>query len=262
MVDVLNVMVGGVAFRGAPTLAWGAEYGLFLGKDGISGWFGGVSAKSGSVPREDKHGNFSLPTFKEGRMLTLSGYAWARSFMEMQSLADRVSGLGCDGQELRVVVSAGGETRWVDGRVISADFEWGKGSVLQAKFQVIIRCDDPRKYGNLATFTSTGSSVQSFHRGNAIASPVFEVTGFTSGWRLVGPGGVSYTVQGPKAHETVDRLDFSDGSLTRGGTRLAGAVTSARTWGVPPGQNVSWRIEGIGGVGSGTAVMYLPDTWL
>lgn len=247
---MVQVNIGPAVFHG-----WAME-GFVLAPDGFKGWENPPSSRRTDLPRSGGHGSFNTPSFKNGRLVTLTGAVLANDDRQLVAFADLL-GVVSDGTH-RMVVETETGVRWAD-VVSEGEPKFDRiGGSHDASFQVQLFAADPRKYGALREFVSTGSNTTAHHAGNTIAWPRFEVTGFSNGYRIIGPGGLAYTVTGSRTG--TDVIDFSDGRVTRNGSRLTGAVTSARKWGVPGGENVSWRVEAIGS-GSGSARMLLTDTW-
>ena len=249
---MVQVQVGHVTFHGF------ADEGFVLSPDGFVGWENAPSSRRTDTPRPGGHGSFRTPVFKNGRLVTLSGTVLASDERQLVAFADDLAGISYG--ERRMVVSTETGVRWADVTGEGEPKFDRIGGALEASFQIQFFAADPRKYGELREFVSTGSNVAAWHRGNFPASPIFEGTGFTAGYRVVGPGG-TFTVPGPKASATVDRIDFSTGLFTRNGAPAVRAATQVRMWDVPPGANVSWRVEPLSS-GTGTARMFLTDTWI
>lgn len=234
--------------------------GFTIPPDGFAGWSDPVSARIDEQLRGDQPGALGLPTQLGSRVISVSGLCHARSPEVLEHTYGRqLRSLGADGRPFKLVVRHAGQALWVNAYRGSQPRFTPYPALGRASYSFDFWCPDPRKYGQLHEFTSQGASVPVFHRGDFPATPVFTVGGFASGYRIVGPGGLTYTVRGPKSG--VDVIDFMTGRVTRGGQPLRRAVTSARRWSVPPGQEVQWRVEPITS-GSGSAVMALPDTFI
>lgn len=256
---MFDIKVGAITFRGGPSRFADINDGFFISPNGVSGWFGGLGTDGSSSARAIGHGDHSTPVKKQARIITIDGDVFAPSFWAMERRARDLSGLGAEGGEVTVTVLSGTDALYAVGRVIGTEFDWAKGSQLHARFQLQIRCPDPHKYGLTHEFVSTGSNVQSFHYGNADAWPVFEVTGFAGGYRLVGPGGTFQV--GSKSASAVDTINFSTGLLMRNGNHTTRQVSRRELWPVKPHASSQWRVQAVG-TGAGTATMTLTDTYL
>ena len=235
-----------------------AREGFTIPPDGLRGWTDPVASEVRDVSREGAPGSFALPTVLGSRLISVSGLCHASSPETLNEFGHRLAGLGADGEPMRLVVKHAGQTHWVDA-YRGASHEFNPYPALhRAQYAFDFWCPDPLKYGELREYVSTGSNVTAWHRGNFHAAPLFKITGFVNGYRIVGPGG-TYTVEGPKASSTVDEIDFSTGMFTRGGVPSPRAVTQAHVWGVPPGTETTWRVEPLTS-GTGQARMFLTDT--
>lgn len=228
---------------------------LAITKGGLLGWWGRPPSRGVETDRAMGHGQFEADRFVTPRLISVRVHLGHEVPAQRREMFDRISNLPARG---RMVVSVDGESRWVDAELLEVvpDAQQLQGPAF---LDVTWRCPDPRKYGELRESISTGSTVQIFHRGGADAWPRFEVTGFPNGYRIIGPGGIAFTVAGPRSG--LDVIDFASGEVTRAGVLLAQGITSARRWPVPAGKEVSWRCEAIGS-GSGSARLMVDDTWL
>lgn len=252
---MLHVRVGGVDFHGL------TSKGFLIGPRGFDGWEGRPALRSGRAERPNGHGSFSLPAYVGARLVTLKGMALADSEAELEHLEDVLNGLGM--QDTQITVASEKGTRWAIGRA-EGDVKWERiGGAHHASFEVSFFCADPRKFGESRRYESSGSNVDAWHRGNFPATPRFRVAGFSAGYSLFRPGGGTFRV-GARTPGTVDEIDFNTGQVRRDGVLVTGGVGVGDLWTVPGGATTAWRVEGVGtGSGStGTAAMYLPDTFI
>lgn len=237
-----------------------AETGFTIPPAGFTGWVDPVSFRRDDKERNGRHGSFESPVYASGRLVTIAGTCFATSPEGLDRYGELLAGLGATGKPIRVTVHHARRTMWADAyRAAGAEFD-PRPALGRARYALDLWFPNPRKFGELREYVSTGSSVQAFHYGNFDADPVFEVSGFVNGYRITGPSG-SYTVPGPKAASTVDRIDFSTGSFVRNGVPVTRAPSAVRRWSVPAGERVSWRVQPIGS-GTGSARMFLTDTWI
>lgn len=249
---MLSVRFGGLEFSSRP-LPEPSEA-LPITRDGLTGWWGRPSGRSDMVDRAAGHGELDLPVMLSARVVGLSGVVKAEHAARR---ADQLAGLPVVGD---FTVHEGGASRRADARLVEAIVQRAQINRL-ARFDLVFRCPDPRKFGEDWEFVSTGGLVRARHYGNFEASPVFEVTGFPSGYRILGPSGEGFTVTGSRPASAVDVIDFGSRQVIRNGVLLVGATSSARTWTVPAAREVSWRVQAIGS-GQGRAVMRLHDTFI
>lgn len=249
---ITSVRVGALEFQG-----W-TDNGFLISPDGITGWDSAPSSRRTDAVRVGGHGSFGAPSFLNGRLVSLSGTVLADSESQLLHFLDLLASLPARGHRMTVQDARG--SRWCDVVVEGEPQVSRTGGDREAGYQVQFFAANPRKFGEEREFVSSGSSVAAFHYGNFDADPVFEVSGFVNGYRITGPSG-SYTVPGPKAASTVDRIDFGTGAFTRNGVPVTRAPSAVRRWAVPAGERVSWRVQPIGS-GTGSARMLLTDTWI
>lgn len=257
---MLHVRVGNVDFHGFTTHGF-----LLGGRRAFEGWEGRPGMRSERAERPAGAGSFSVPAYLSSRLVTLRGTALAESEAELEHMEDVLNGLALTDTQMTVRSEKG--TRWSWCRA-EDEVKWTRvGGALEAEFEISFFLADPRKFGEVRETVSTGSNVTAHHRGNGPATPRFKVAAsWFGGYRIRGPlkaDGVerSFSVVGPMTGSSVDLIDFNTGVVLRNGLPLRGAVLSPEMWTVPGGGSVRWRIEGISG-GTGSAVMYLPDTFI
>lgn len=256
---MLHVRVGNVDFHGFTTHGF-----LLGGRRAFEGWEGRPGMRSERAERPAGNGSFSVPAYLGSRLVTLRGTALANSEGELEQMEDVLTGLALSDTQMTVTSEKG--TRWAMCRA-EDEVKWNRiGGALEAEFEVSFFLADPRKFGEVREFVSTGSNVTAYHRGNAPATPRFKVAAsWPGGYRIRGPlrngTELSFSLPVAMTGSSVDLIDFNTGLVLRNGSPLPRAVLSPQMWTVPGGGTVQWRIEGISG-GTGSAVMYLPDTFI
>lgn len=249
---MLTVEYGGAFFHSDMRPASLGEF--LIEKDGFEGWWGRPTTRSADVEHRSGHGGPLLPTLVGSRQVAVTG-RFMRAGRSTRYLTDRLSGLPLAG---RLTVQDDEGSQWATAQLIDVSVERAVENA-NAAFQLIWRCPDPHKYGESREIVSSGANVQAFHYGNADAWPIFTVTGFAGGYRIIGPGG-TYQV-GSKSAGAVDTIDFADGLLVRNGNHVTRQVSQRDVWPVKPFQQSQWRVQAVGS-GSGTATMTLLDTYL
>lgn len=251
---MLLVRVGEVEFRGH------TDAGFLIGPDGFKGWEGAPATKRSREDRSSAHGSYVVPAWKSSRLVTLAGTALGSSEAEVEHLRDVLSGLGKRATRLTVQTAAG--ARWVDGASVEGPIVFERvGGADVAEFEFSLLLPDPFKYGEARAFTSTGTDVQLWHRGNTDAWPVVTVTGsFPNGYRIVHQNG-SFRVTSALGSGQTDVIDFRRGVVSRNGVVQQGVVMAADRKSVPGGGVAPMRVEAVTS-GSGTAVFSVPDTFL
>ena len=206
---------------------------------GLTGWFGGVEPRRDEASRPLADGSFDATTFMSSRVVGIQGHILASSPAVLMSRVDQLNGLLSDGSTGRLSVQdEHGNVTWADVRLAAATKVSRLPSGREATFQVQFWAPDPRRYGELRSF-SNGNNV--FHRGNAPAFPVVRI----------GTGGASYDVtwQGRTFRVSgatsggVHRIDMRTGRLTRNGVPVLGAVTRAETSALPPGARWNYSLS-------------------
>ncbi|UOQ58093.1 hypothetical protein MUN78_04405 [Leucobacter allii] len=223
--------------------------------DGLRGWFEGVGVKRDAVERQNAHGDYDLPVFREARVVSIQGLVNTRSDMEQDEAINALLGVCADGgRELLTIESPLGPTwtyvRLSDGTEVDR-LVLGR----TAKYRLTLRAADPRRYGAVQSFT--GTEVDVHHYGNAIAAPVVEVAGpHTAPYTVTGPDGrvvgITQTLTASQTH----RIDFSTGRVERNGVAQLGATSSMDVWGIPAGRPAPMTIS------SGVMTVSVADTYL
>lgn len=235
-----------------------ALLGFTIPPGGFVGFTDPVSARIDDVPTGYGVGSLDLPVELAGMTYSVSGTCYARTPQELNQYGAALRRLGRDRRSFPVIVKHAGEQFRVNAyRGASHRFEEHPG-LLRAQYSFDFWCPDPRKYGEMREFVSTGSNVTAWHRGDFDAWGRFTVTNNTSGYRILS-NGLAFTVNGSRSSSAVDEIDFSTGSITRDGVPLTRAVTSRRTWPVRPGVDTIWRAEPLGS-GGVRAVLRVDDT--
>lgn len=230
----VNVRVGGLTFWGGA----GAD-GFYIGDDSLRGVFGGVGVKGRDVEAPHRHGDFDVPVFRSGRVVSLAGPCHSPNAEVHGHRNRQLTGLLAGGDVGRVVFDIPGGPLWADGRLADApewrNILWGSWAdyFLQLKFA------DPRLYGETRKF-DPASSLSLHHYGNFAALPVFTITGTSGGgYTINGPGGRKFTVTTPLVGGVPHTVSMRDGYLRVGGSIVMGGVTRADLWAVPPGAKVT-----------------------
>lgn len=240
-----------------------AAYGFTIRKRGLTGLSDGVGVRRPDTPRPGQHGSFDEPVLLESRIISVSGKCFARSEDELYDLGAELRGLGATGERFPLSIEHAGHSLWGWARRGAQPIFEDHPALLYADWQFDFWLPNPRLFGETRESVSTpGVYASAINRGNFPATPRFVVDApFANGYRIEGPDGRLYTVVPPMTGSSKDVIDFSTGFVARNGTTMLDAVTSSRLWTVPGGAEVRWRITAIDG-GTGSARMYLPDTYI
>lgn len=255
-----HLYVGPVGFHGRPPSGDAAGFkGYMITPGGLQGVRGGVGVSSESVQRPGAHGEFDLPVFKQGRVVTVGGHAVEVNDDALEQLGIVLGGLGAGGESMPLVYHGAGLVLHGRGRVIAQEFEQPVVGIPRATYSLSLSMRDPRWYGTVHESVSTGGNVATSNRGNFPAHQRFRVEGnMPGGYWLSGRGRI-FEVPGPLAPGRVDLVDFRTGVVKRNGVAVAGVTP--RAWDVPGGGTVQWALTPFGS-GSGTATSYLPATYI
>lgn len=243
MRNALSIRAGGAVIRGVPTHAH--PWGLFVKRNGFQGWEGIADRRRDQVARAVEHGEHDVPVYLGARVATIDGWIIAQNERELREWAQQVVGLGADGQRLAVTVDHQQQTLWARGRVVSAtadDAGERHGWYIRASFQIQVVFADPRKYGSLESFPTSGYQTISdvYQRGNFPAHPAIVFGSGPSSWSCTASGR-SLQVSGMTSGGAV-RFDMRTGRITRNGVDVTDSATiTGDIWAVPVG--VRWRHE-------------------
>jgi hypothetical protein len=248
---MLRVRVGQLVFEGYTT------DGLLIAPDGFSGWDSGTDSKGQTISRDDAHGDYDMPVFRQSRIVSISGQALADSDRRLVHMGAQVTGLGSSGELLRITVEHHGLITWADGRVVSQT-QWDeRGGHGVADYQIQFRFADPRKFGETASF---GSGAPAFHYGNFPATPQITVSGsMPSGYTVNGPDGKRFVVTRALVGGSPHAIDMETGLLRVNGALVYGGVSVANTWAIPAGRSVTHSLNGSG---SGVLAVKVADTYV
>lgn len=235
---MLRVRVGALTFEGYATK------GLLISPDGFSGWDSGTDSKGQTFSREDSHGDYDLPVYRQSRIVSISGQALADSDAELVHLGSRLTGLGSSGDVVRLVVDHHGSTTWADARVVSQT-QWDeRGGHAVADYQIQFKCADPRKFAETRAFAS---GEPAFHYGNFPATPQLTISGTSSsGYTVNGPNGKRVVVTRALVAGSPHTYDMDTGLLRVNGVLVYGGVSVADTWSIPGGTRVTHTLSGPG----------------
>jgi hypothetical protein len=218
--------------------------GFVLSPGGVKGWRDRTGTKGEQISRPNAHGDYDLPIFRTGRIVSLSGTFLGETPEKLEHAGDRFAGLGAGGSVVRFVAEESSRTLWADGRVIDSG-DWDEYSDgVSASFMLSLRFANPRKFGETHTFAS-GSPA--YHFGNFPASPIFTIAGTRpTGYSIAdGIGGV-VTITRALAAGSPHTYDAATGLLRVAGVVVKGGVTRADRLTVPPGTTRSFTVTGAG----------------
>lgn len=246
---MLEIRVAGREIFGG-ALDGDKPHGLFVRDGGFQGWQGISSRRREALARAVAHGEHDVPVLLGSRVVTIDGWAIAPTEGELGHLCNSLTGIGADGERVRVTVENLSETLWADGRVMVAECEDSgvRTGTFWAKFQLQFVFADPRKYGetnNLPGGTATATSIPVFHYGNFPAFPVVEIPSAPSSY-AISAGGKTFTVTGATAGGTHE-VYLRNGRVYRNGSEMPG-VGKGDLWAVAPGAPLTHALSVAGRV--------------
>jgi hypothetical protein len=162
----------------------------------------------------------------------------------------------------RFKVQGHGPTLWADGRRNSG-FRFLPVTDRLAQWQVRIKFNDPRKYGDTREWSaSVGNNAAGIHhRGNYNAVPRFTVAGnMPGGYRLTIKGQV-FNVTQPLVPGQPHSIDYGTGRLRIGGAIVHGGLGWGFTPLITPGVPTVLAIEPLTS-GTATATVSVTDTYI
>ncbi|MEQ6899287.1 hypothetical protein [Microbacterium sp. KR10-403] len=222
----------------------------------LSGWTDAPDVDMEKLARPTSHGQFLAPAYARARDVQMSGFHVADSVTSMEYESAALRGLFA--RVVRLTIEEPRGTFWVDGTVDVATYA-NRGFASEGDWLVNVHCVDPRKYGELRTFT--GTTVQVFQYGNFPASPVIEVTGSMPSGYMVASQGRQFVVNQALSSGQTHRIDLARGWLYRGSTLQSGAVDVAESFTVPGGEKpVSVVLTPVSG--SGQMTVKVTDTYI
>jgi len=254
MSEVLRIRFGQVHILGRPLEGRPVD-GLYVKRDGFTGWDDSGDARWEAIDMPGQHGQFDVPVMQGPRTVTIAGWALARTDRKLAQLRSVVTGLGAEGP-LRPFIDHRGETLWANarrgGKTEFRDAGLYHG-IRRAGFVLQLVCANPRKYGATRTFPGGRAA---FHYGNFPAVPKLIVTGSSAGgYTVTGPQGRRITVTAAltsAGHE----IDLATGTLTVGGVPVLGGLTRFEPWTIPPGQSVAATTS------AGSLTVSVTDTYI
>lgn len=208
--------------------------------ESIAGWHEPPPVRSDNVAIPGGHGEYALPSYYEGRTVTINGVLLfekrSEAVLAMQGMRPALPSDMC-----RLAVTDAGQRTDVLVRVLGVDFTMVTRTAM--RFQVRMFAPDPRRFGD-ARIVSAGAGVAAMveNRGSAPAWPKIVVPGAVSsgGYTITGPNGEKYVVTTSPSSSQTHYVDMWDGMLRVNSSMAAGGglVGTAQTFTIPPGGKV------------------------
>jgi len=228
--------------------------------DKFEGWWDSPDPKGESADRPNADGEFDLPVYSQARLITIGGNFHAKSHGQLHEAMNFFTGA----MSGRLTVAGHGSVQWADAKRNSG-VKFTPVTDVFAQWQVRLKCVDPRKYGDMNTYTVPSSTAYTtvFHRGNAVGYPTVVVAGsMPGGYVLQSSGGAEYRVTTALTSGNPHTIDMATGLLVRGGSVVSGGVTRADIWRIQGGSTATnMRLQPIT-TGTATATVSMLDTYI
>lgn len=226
----------------------------------FEGWWDSPEPKGETVDRANADGEYDLPVYNQARYVTIGGRLAASSHEELHQAMNRFTGL-VQRAGARLQVSGHGPEVWVSVKRASG-LTIVPATDTFAHWQARLKAVDPRKYGDVNTFTaSVGSNATAFHWGNYAAKPQIVVAGSMPTGYVLTLGGQQFTVTRALVSGSPHTIDYDDGRLRIGGVVIHGGLGATATPGVLPGTLATVSIAPRS-TGAATATFTLYDTYI
>jgi hypothetical protein len=248
------VRMGGIDFHGGEGFD-----GFYMGAEGLVGWDDSPDVRFDAIQRENADGDYDVPVYFGARVVTVSGFCYAKSSAELGVYRNRL--MGVPAGSTRVTATVHGLTTFADGSMAAASKFQVDIPGRRAAYQFSRRCVNPKRYGGLNESVSAGDGTfTTSHYGNARAATKFIVAGTGDRWRITGPGGRSVLVTQRLYDGHPHVYDMLTGQLSIEGAVQYGGVDTADSWTIPPGRTLQHTLSVSGGSATATALTY--DTYI
>lgn len=232
-----------------------------IGRNGLIGWFEGVSTRGEQVPVPGADGIFDTPQYRTGRLITLSGLVRASSDTAFEAALTALSAIPTRTLSTFTVTTDAGATTAQVRRVDKPDMAVSAFGSSGA-YQLSLLAPDPNRYGSSHTFPTSGTtnSVTGVsHSGTTDAVPVLVVsrTSGSGGYTVTGPGSKVITVTTPLVAGHPHTIDLTTGGLYVDGSRVVGGISVFQPWVVAAGASVS-----VSSPSGTTLTVTVKDTYL
>ena len=267
----LTVRAGGITFRGQDGPISGLGWFLTPAVKGL--WATGAGTSREKKARQGAHGTVAARGWKDGRVVTLPGYAAAKSMTKRLRMADELGAVLANGFEEPFWADLpDGTTREYIGGVADTDWEdlpVVDGDVAIAKFQIQLYCSNPRAYGDERVFSQDSPGLlEVFNRGTFEARPVVQIRADEpmGGYqlKLFSEAGLpigNLRMAGITPGQAVS-VDMASGRVALNGIPTTGLIVSGDRWHIPPGERCTVMLERSGTIGPGRLTVLFRDTFI
>lgn len=262
---MLTINAGGLTIRSSPDPEAETVRGVYVAKDGFTGWEGSPATRRERIDIPGGHGIFPFQGKLDARQVSVDTWVVGDDQRDLGQLVRMVNSLGAAGGQFRLSVDQWGEELWADGQ--NAGPENGftdTGGVGKARGLLQWECPNPRLFGAPNDYASTSlTDVATLeHWGTFEAAAVATISGtLPNGFAIyanAGAGGISVTQ--PVTPATPITVHLSTGRVYQGGARVLRKTIWWRPFIVPAGGSVRTNFDVIGG--SGRADFTVRDTFI
>ena len=224
----------------------------------LTGWYDAPASKGDGGERPLADGDYEAQRFYGPRMVTIDGILFHKGRGQLISAREQLN-VGASLNKQNLVVTDFGLTRRLVVKALGVD--WIEKTLDASRFQIRLRSDDPRKFGESQRFSgSVGAPFDVYQRGTHPATPVATVTGsFASGydWNL---NGRLVSVTKSLTSGSTHTIDMRTGILRQNGAVVAGGFSYSELLKVNPGMAQSFYA--VAASGSGTVRLDYYDTYM
>lgn len=238
---------------------------LVFDEDAIVDLFDTPTVRRDTTARAISHGAFPERGYYDARTLTITGYAFAQSGRELQTLRDAVVRATDPQKEQPVTVSTRYEERTYTS--MGGTLTWLRQTDTRARFKIDMYCPDPRAYGEWqeallyssdrerfgldfpmdfpAVFSHTLASPPSTpmrNNGNTVAYPIYRVQADTDGFTIK-DGSRTLTFSGHTDESSEVIIDTATGQVTIGGSDRSYLLTQRDWITVPPNSEIQPTVD-------------------
>jgi len=226
----------------------------------LEGWWDTPDRKGRDVEIELADGSYDLEEAYEQRLVTIEGRVKSKNH-DMQHEAMNWLNGALSRSSGEIVVAGHGQTQHARVK-LAGSTRWTTVTDRYAKFQMRLKCPDPRKFGEVRTFVARVNAPAGIqHFGNYPATPFMRVTGNAPGGYRITLGGYSVQVNRELGSSYPHEIDYWTGRLRVNDKFVTGDMSSAVFAPVDPGQRDTLSIVALTS-GSPVVTMTLPDTFI
>lgn len=258
---VLNVRIGNLLIDHDGTIEDAIQPKLTFDPDALVGFEGLPSFRGEKPPRPFSHGVFPETGFSEGRLMSMTGHAFATNESELLGLRDSLAYELSSGDIIPIEVSSYGTKRIVYGS-LEGGLSWIRMLDNYASWKFDIFCPDPRMYGdwkygriyssdldreglgysisypvNFANTLEGQRNTILQNRGNSVSYPIYKLNANTEGFTIKnGTNVMTYT--GATAKATTLTINTYTGEVRYGASDRSYLLSERKWVTIPPNSQI------------------------